>query len=63
MQIRHRERDRQLMKSLDRINAEMGEGTLRYAVSGTQHPWRARCERRSPGYTTCWEELPLVKAV
>jgi DNA polymerase V len=59
-----RERDRygQLMETLDRVNQEMGAGTLRFAVSGLQQTWYMKCERRSPCYTTRWDELLEVKA-
>ncbi len=60
---RDRERSSRLMRLLDRINAEMGAGTLRYAAEGYVKRWRTRFERRSPAYTTNWRDLPVAKAL
>ena len=57
-----RERSGPLMRLLDRINAEMGTGTVRYAAEGYVKHWRTRFERRSPAYTTNWGDLPIAKA-
>jgi DNA polymerase V len=46
---------------LDRINARWGAGTLRVAREGFQQPWAMRQACRSPAYTTCWDELPVVQ--
>ncbi|MDT7604052.1 MAG: polymerase [Acidobacteriota bacterium] len=52
-----RARAARLMQTLDRINARMGAETLRYAAAGLKREWRMLCERRSPCYTTSWDEL------
>lgn len=57
-----RERSSRLMRAVDRLNDQMGAGTLRYAAEGFSKRWRARFERRSPAYTTSWRELPVAKA-
>ena len=57
-----RERSSRLMRVLDRLNDRIGAGTLRYAAEGFSKHWRARFERRSPAYTTRWEDLPVAKA-
>jgi DNA polymerase V len=59
---RDRERSSRLMRVLDRINADMGAGTLRYAAEGYVKRWRTRFERRSPVNTTNWRDLPVAKA-
>ncbi len=59
---RDRERSSRLMRLLDRLNAEMGAGTLRYAAEGYVKRWRTRFERRSPASTTNWRDLPVAKA-
>lgn len=59
---RHRERSSRLMRVLDRLNADIGAGTLRYAAEGYVKRWRTRFERRSPVNTTNWRDLPVVKA-
>ena len=60
---RDRIRDRHLMESLDAINTAMGKETLKFASTGLHPSWQTRFNKRSPRYTTCWEELPLVKAI
>lgn len=56
-----RERSRRLMAAIDAINTQWGSGTVRYAAVGLQPRWRMRCVRRSPRYTTRWEELAVVR--
>ena len=48
--------------ALDKINRRYGARTLRYASVGFDHPWAMRRKYCSPRYTTCWDELPVVKA-
>lgn len=55
-------RNKALMTALDRINDRWGRDTLRYVSSGLARPWCMKQGLRSPAYTTCWEELPVVKA-
>ena len=58
-------RDRtKLMATLDDVNSRYGRGTLRFAASGVevdQQAWAMKQARRSPGYTTCWEDMPTVR--
>jgi len=49
-----------LMAVLDNINFKMGKKGLFIAAQGTNRPWLMRCDKRSPRYTTCWDELPRV---
>jgi DNA polymerase V len=58
----NRERSSRLMRLLDRVNTEMGAGTLRYAAEGYVKRWRTRFERRSPVNTTNWRDLPIARA-
>lgn len=59
-------RDRsRLMEAMDAINGRYGKGTLHVGATGaTEHArqWGMKQERRTPRYTTCWEEMPTVKA-
>lgn len=49
----------QLMTAVDRINHRYGRLTLRFGAMGMQRAdWHMRQEKRSPGYTTDWNELP-----
>lgn len=59
-------RDRsQLMTALDAINGRFGKGTLHVGATGAteqQRDWGMRQERRTPRYTTCWDEIPIVRS-
>jgi DNA polymerase V len=55
-----RERSQRLMAALDALNTQWGTGTVRYGVVGLQPRWRTRCARRSPRYTTRWQELVVA---
>lgn len=57
-----RERSGRLMRVLDRLNDRIGARTLRYAAEGMTQCWKAKFERRSPAYTTNWQDLPVAKA-
>src|SRR5262245_47796816 len=56
-----RERSQKLVAAIDTINREWGTGTIRYAAMGLKPGWLMRCARRSPRYTTRWEELAVVR--
>lgn len=49
-----------LMQVMDRINATWGRGTLRSAAEGVHKDWKMKREKMSPGYTTRWDQLPVV---
>jgi len=49
-----------LMRTMDAINRRMGQGSVTIAASGIQHRWAMRRDRKSPSYTTDWNELPVV---
>jgi DNA polymerase V len=53
------ERADRLMIALDRINARMGERVVGYGALGLKRRgrWQTACERRSPRFTTRWDEL------
>lgn len=55
------ERDSQLMRCLDAVNERFGRAALQYAATGLGRPWKMRQLRKSPRYTTAWEELPVAK--
>lgn len=50
-----------IMNTIDAINREYSRKTLRFAAEGMTQAWSARSEKRSPRYTTSWNELPIVK--
>ncbi len=54
-----------LMAALDAINTRHGRGALTLAAvhSGqASQPWAMKQARRTPRYTTHWQELPLARA-
>lgn len=55
------DRSDRLMQVMDRLNNEYGRNTLYIASSGIQQRWATQFEMRTPRYTTCWDELPLVR--
>lgn len=50
----------QLMKVMDTINHKMGEHTLFPLAQGVKKEWLVRSDRRSPRYTTNWDELVIA---
>ncbi len=55
-------RSERLMSVLDGINGRYGRGSLRLAAEGVDRSWRMRRGNLSPGYTTDWAGLPVVRA-
>ena len=56
-------RSAKLMAAMDAVNTKMGRGTLTPAsVAGDRGGWRMKQDKRSPRYTTCLDELPVVRA-
>jgi DNA polymerase V len=55
----------QLMSALDGINDRYGRGTVLMAsagLAGDKRAWVMKQERRTPGYTTRWEDMPVARA-
>lgn len=52
----------QLMVVMDAINKTYGMNTVTFAGAGIEQPWRMQSMRRSPRYTTSWNELAIVSA-
>ena len=54
-----------LMQALDGLNDRYGRGTVHMAsagLGGDRRLWSMKQERRTPGYTTCWAHMPVVRA-
>jgi len=54
-----------LMQALDVLNGRYGKGTVHMASAGVddaRRAWGMRQERRTPQYTTRWDEVPVVRA-
>ncbi len=54
------QRAKNLMATLDEINAKMGRGTVRSAGEGISKPWAMRSDNKSKAYTTDWKQLAIV---
>lgn len=50
-----------LMKTMDRLNFLMGEGTIKLAAQGLSPQWKTKFLQRSPRYTTHWDEILRVR--
>jgi DNA polymerase V len=49
-----------LMLALDSLNARFGRGAVKVSTQGAYQDWQMKQERKSPNYTTSWDEVPLV---
>lgn len=56
------EPQQRLIKTIDRLNEQFGKNTVFWAASGIDRSWMTKRDKVSPRYTTCWQELPIVKA-
>ena len=50
-----------LMHSIDRLNKRWGSDTITYVATGIKRPWTMRRSKKSPQFTTQWDELLRVK--
>ncbi|QNP48413.1 Y-family DNA polymerase [Diaphorobacter aerolatus] len=52
-----------LMTAMDTLNDRYGKGTIGIASAGIRKgTWHMKQERRTPAYTTRWEDMPIVRA-
>jgi DNA polymerase V len=61
----HGEDRGQLMSALDGLNQRYGKGTVLMASAGAEgkrRVWSMKQERRTPGYTTKWADMPVARA-
>ncbi len=58
---REQEKQHKLMASLDAMNQRMGPDAIRIATRGTGRKWRLRQEKRSPRFTTRWNEIMEIR--
>jgi DNA polymerase V len=61
----HGEDRGKLMSALDGLNQRYGKGTVLMAsagAEGTRRVWSMKQERRTPGYTTRWADMPVARA-
>ena len=50
-----------LMHAVDQLNQRFGRGSVRWAGEGLKQNWQMRQSRRSPRYTTRWQEVLQIK--
>ncbi len=55
-------KQQRLMETIDRLNATLGKNTVFWGMSGIDRSWATKRDKVSPRSTTCWDELPIVKA-
>jgi len=56
-----REKNKKLMKSVDKLNDLMGRNKVKFAVQGLDRKWKMRQEQLSPCYTTNWNDILEIK--
>lgn len=54
------QRAKNLIATLDEINARMGRGTVRSAGEGVQKAWAMRTGNKSKAFTSDWDQLAIV---
>jgi DNA polymerase V len=52
--------DSRLMQALDSLNKRYGRGTVKVSTQGVYDQWQMRQERKSPCYTTRWDQVPVI---
>lgn len=58
---RDQTRQRRLMQAMDALNDDYGARTVRFAGMGNNPAWTMKAEKRSPRFTTHWQEIPTAK--
>ena len=51
-----------IMQTLDGLNARFGRGTVSLAAAGIRNDWQMKREKKTPNYTTQWDEIPVAQA-
>jgi hypothetical protein len=54
------ERERELLRVVDKLNRKWGRDTVHFGRLATNGSWTTKAEKRSPRYTTQWEELLVI---
>jgi len=49
------------MKTIDRVNGNMGRDILKLSSSGINNKWKIGKEKLSPCYTTRWEDILHIR--
>lgn len=59
--LKHVEKNEKIMESVDCINNKWGKDTVKIASLGTKNKLKMKQCKKSPRYTSSWEELLVVK--
>jgi len=61
--LKNRDPEKQikLMQTLDVLNKNMGKNTICFASEGIKKKWHMKRSFLSKKFTTCWDEIPVVK--
>ena len=51
-----------IMQMLDGLNTRFGRGTVSLAAAGIRNDWQMKREKKTPNYTTQWDEIPVARA-
>ena len=52
--------DTRLMNAIDTLNQRFGRGSIKVSTCGMHRQWQMKQERKSPCYTTNWQDLPAA---
>jgi DNA polymerase V len=52
--------EQRLMQTIDKLNTRFGRGTIQVGSGGLADQWHMRQTRKSPHYTTDWNQVPLA---
>lgn len=52
--------NQRLMQALDMLNKRYGRGAVKISTQGAYKGWQMRQERKSPCYSTRWDDVPMV---
>ena len=55
-----REKQRSLMKAMDRLNGQFGRNVVRAGMMGIGARWDMQRNRKSPSFTTSFRDIPLA---
>jgi DNA polymerase V len=55
-------KSKKIMKAIDDINLSLGSRLVVFASEGTDKHWKMKFEKRSPCYTTRWEDIPVASS-
>jgi DNA polymerase V len=49
-----------LMEALDNLNARYVRGSVKVSTQGLYSGWQMKQDRKSPNYSTSWDDVPFV---